>query len=98
MTVRVYLDLDRLHFLVAGQRHRARLAHVPTPGERLVLLCGLADTVVYTDAPTRAAETCWLCDLKYRRGLGLPIPPNHPGLQQAAPKPSPSPRRRSYTK
>lgn len=97
MTVRIYLDLDRLHLVVNGLRHRANLRRVPDPGDRVTMLCGLVEEVEYTHArETLPVRTCWTCDLRYRRKLGHAIPPTHPGLDSQA-APTPSPRRRPYT-
>jgi hypothetical protein len=95
MTVRIYLDLDKLHLVVNGLRHRAQLTHVPDPGERVTMLCGLVDVAAYTASPERPARTCWTCDLRYRRNLGFAIPQTHPGLSEpnwVSPR-----RKRAYT-
>ncbi|MFI5558521.1 hypothetical protein ACIA2T_04515 [Amycolatopsis japonica] len=93
MTIRIFLDLDKLHFVVSGLRHRARLARVPGAGDSVTMLCGLVDVVEYTTSAEQMVTTCWTCDLHYRRSLGFTIPPTHPGLK-AGPA---SPRRRPYT-
>ncbi|MFI5586345.1 hypothetical protein ACIA5G_14985 [Amycolatopsis sp. NPDC051758] len=79
MAVRIHLDLDKLHLVVDGRRHRAGLTHVPAPGEVVVMFCGLADSVTYTTVPEQLVQTCWPCDLQYRHNLGFAIPPTHPG-------------------
>jgi hypothetical protein len=38
MTVRIYLDLHKLHLVVRGLRHRARLARVPNAGDQVTRL------------------------------------------------------------
>lgn len=82
MAVRVFLDLDRLHLVANGERHRARLMRVPGPGELVVMLCGYADAVEYTHVPGEiAVRTCWPCDLAYRRQLGIRVLPGHPALE-----------------
>lgn len=81
MTVRIPLDLNTLHLVVDGRRHRSKLDHVPAPDETVVMLCGLADSVSYTTAHEPGVRTCWPCDLRYRRDCGLPVPPTHPGVQ-----------------
>lgn len=93
MTVRIYLDLDKLHLVVQGQRHRAALPRVPKPGEQVTMLCGLTDLVEYTTTPVGPVMTCWLCDLHYRRRLGFSVLPTHPGIELSRP---PS-RKRPYT-
>lgn len=92
MTIRIFLDLDKLHFVVSGLRHRARLARVPGAGDSVTMLCGLVDVVEYTTLAEQMVTTCWTCDLHYRRSLGFSIPPTHPGLQAGTPS-----RRRPYT-
>jgi hypothetical protein len=90
MTVQIFLDLDRLHLIVAGQWHRASLRQVPRSGERVAMLCGLVDEVEYgakQDSPV-APGTCWHCDLAYRQREGIAYLAVHPGLLTA-----PSPRR-----
>jgi hypothetical protein len=81
MTVRIYLDLDKLHLVVRGLRHRARLAHVPNAGDQVTMLCGLVDVVEYTTSAEKSTKTCWTCDLHYRHSLGFTIPPTHPALK-----------------
>ncbi|MCR6484023.1 hypothetical protein M8542_14460 [Amycolatopsis sp. OK19-0408] len=93
MTVRIYLDLDKLHLVVRGLRHRARLARVPKAGDQVTMLCGLVDVVEYTIEAEKPVKTCWTCDLHYRRGLGFTIPPTHPGFKAS----EPSSRKRRYT-
>ncbi|MEV6873954.1 zinc finger protein [Amycolatopsis sp. NPDC051128] len=93
MTVRIYLDLDKLHLVARGQRHRARLARVPNPGDQVTMLCGLVEVVEYTTEAEKAVATCWTCDVHYRRGLGFPIPPTHPGFSSGRR----TPRKRRYT-
>lgn len=94
MTVRIYLDLDKLHLVANGLRHRARLSRVPDPGNQVTTLCGRVEKVEYTSKPEGTpVKTCWRCDFLYRRGLGFAIPPTHPGFKTSA-QPS---RKRPYT-
>lgn len=93
MTIRIFLDLDKLHFVVSGLRHRARLARVPNPGDSMTMLCGLVDIVEYTTSTEQSVTTCWTCDLHYRRSLGFTIPSTHPGLKAGVA----SSRKRPYT-
>jgi hypothetical protein len=93
MTVRIFLDLDKLHLVVRGLRHRARLARVPNAGDQVTMLCGLVDVVEYTTDAEKAVATCWTCDLHYRRSLGFTIPPTHPGFKSGGR----SSRKRRYT-
>jgi hypothetical protein len=80
MPLNVLFDLDRLHLVARGERHRAALVRVPHPGETITMLCGYTDLVEYTDrsADFVGIRTCWPCDLAYRRRLGLQVPPVHP--------------------
>lgn len=57
------------------------------------MLCGLVEVVEYTTDAEKAVRTCWTCDLHYRRGLGLTIPPTHPGFTSSGR----SSRKRPYT-
>jgi hypothetical protein len=93
MTVQIFLDLDKLHLVVRGLRHRARLTRVPKAGEQVTVLCGLVDAVEYTTEAEKPVKTCWTCDLHYRRGLGFTIPPTHPGFTSGMR----SSRKRRYT-
>ncbi|WP_328615147.1 hypothetical protein OHS18_46800 [Amycolatopsis sp. NBC_00355] len=77
MTVRMHIDLDKVHLIVDGRRHRASLSSAPAPGEEIDMFCGLTDSVSFTTAPEQLVRTCWPCDLHYRRALGLAIPPTH---------------------
>ncbi|MEV6878878.1 hypothetical protein [Amycolatopsis sp. NPDC051128] len=87
MALTVRLDLDHLHLVAHGERHRARLSHVPRPGETITMLCGYADFVEYTDrsAGLVGVRTCWPCDLVYRRQVGVRVPADHPGLRRPTP-------------
>ncbi|WP_410618808.1 zinc finger protein [Amycolatopsis sp. cmx-8-4] len=84
MPLSVLLDLDRLHLVAHGERHRAALARVPRPGDAITMLCGYTDLVEYTGrtADFVGVRTCWPCDLAYRRQLGLCVPPDHPGARR----------------
>jgi hypothetical protein len=74
----VLLDLDHLHLVAHGERHRAALVRVPRPGEAVTMLCGYTDLVEYADRSSGfvGIRTCGPCDLAYRRRLGLHQPPN----------------------
>jgi hypothetical protein len=83
MSARIMIDLDRVHPVFGGRWHRvARLAGLPQPGERITTLCGEVEEAQYVDASeqTVIVETCWPCDLVYRRQHGVPVLPTHPGL------------------
>jgi hypothetical protein len=90
MTVRIFLDLDKLHLIANGQWHRASLRQVPQGGEQVTMLCGLVELVEYESTTARppAVPTCWHCDLAYRQREGIAYLATHPGLPNA-----PQPRR-----
>jgi hypothetical protein len=86
------IDLDRVHPVFEGRWHRVtRLQRLPQPGEPIATLCGRVEEAEYVDASQCAAvvETCWGCDLEYRRQQNIPVLPDHPGLN-----PTPRPRTR----
>jgi hypothetical protein len=84
MNVRIMIDLDRVHPVSGNRWHRAmRLRQLPQPGELITTLCGKTEEAEYAASTeqTLVVETCWLCDLVYRRQHGIPVLPDHPGLR-----------------
>lgn len=85
MTATVYLDLDQLHFVIGGVRHRpTRLQHVPQSGEAVRMLCGVIAEVEYGSRDPGAAPTtiCPDCDHDYRVRRGIPT--RFPPAQRAS--------------
>jgi hypothetical protein len=75
------IDLARVHPVFNGRWHRIRLLRLPQPGEQIVTLCGASETAEYVSTPSPGtAQTCWTCDIEYRRQEGIPVLPTHPGL------------------
>jgi hypothetical protein len=89
------IDLDRVHPVSDGHWHRvAHPQRLPQPGDRITMLCGRVEQAEYvsTAEQTVAIQTCWVCDLAYRRQQGIQVLPTHPGLT-ALGQSTPSPRR-----
>jgi hypothetical protein len=98
MNAWIMIDLDRIHPVSDGQWHRvARLPRLPQPGEQITMLCGQVEEAEYMNAGNQApAETCWRCDLAYRRQEGIAIRPDHPGLTGVVP-PTPRPHHKGHS-
>jgi hypothetical protein len=84
MSAQIMIDLDRVHPVFGGRWHRvAQLNRLPQPGERITMLCGRVEEAEYVSTAGQiTAQTCWSCDLAYRRQEGISVMPNHPGLVQ----------------
>jgi hypothetical protein len=88
MSARIMIDLDRVYPVFGGRWHRlARRQRVPQPGELITTLCGQVDEAEYVNAAeqTLTVQTCWPCDLAYRRLEGVMVLPTHPGLRDVLP-------------
>ncbi|MFD9961919.1 zinc finger protein [Amycolatopsis sp. NPDC058986] len=89
----IYVDTNAIHPVVDGRWHHTRLARVPEPGETVTMLCGVSAAAEFAQSQLRdshgAPQTCWDCDLIYRREHDLDVWPGHPAL---SPQPVPHPR------
>ncbi|GAA4528987.1 hypothetical protein GCM10023192_14740 [Amycolatopsis samaneae] len=89
----IYVDTEAIHPVANGEWHHTRLNHVPAPGERITMLCGLVATAEFAHVSQRdthgVPHTCWNCDYVYRREHDLDIWPGHPALST---RPAPRPR------
>jgi hypothetical protein len=87
MSALIMVDLDRVHPVFGGRWHRVRLLRLPQPGEEITTFCGRVEPVEYggTNEQTVTVQTCWTCDLIYRRHEGIKILPTHPGLSDVLP-------------
>ncbi|MFE0027194.1 hypothetical protein [Amycolatopsis sp. NPDC059021] len=56
MSALIYLDLAHIHPIVNGQWYRARLVHVPQPGEAVTMLCGVSAAAEYDESGRRDAR------------------------------------------
>jgi hypothetical protein len=75
------VDLERVHPVFGGRWHRVQLNKMPNPGELITTLCGQVEEVEYgPEDRVVIVQTCWYCDLAYRRQEGIPVRPDHPGL------------------
>ena len=76
------VNLAAVHPVSGGRWHRVdRLQRLPKPGELLTMMCGVTEEAEFVDKDEQATpQTCWLCDLVYRRQQGVPILPDHPAL------------------
>ncbi|MFE0025512.1 zinc finger protein [Amycolatopsis sp. NPDC059021] len=90
----IYVDTDAIHPVADGRWHHARLTRVPQPGETVTMLCGLTAAAEFEQSAQRDSrgvpQTCWDCDLVYRREHDLDVWPGHPALPR---RPVPHPRR-----
>jgi hypothetical protein len=85
MSAQIMIDLARLRPVSGGRWHRvARPQRLPQPGEPITMLCGQVEVAEYVSPPepTVAIQTCWGCDLAYRKQEGVPVLPTHPGLTE----------------
>lgn len=83
MTARIMIDLDRIHPVVEGRWHRVFpvLTRLPATGDPVSMLCGRVEAAEYVQpADGVIVQTCWSCDLAFRRQQGIPVLPSHPGL------------------
>jgi hypothetical protein len=89
MSAQIMVDLNRVHPVSGGRWHRVGcLTRLPQPGEPITMMCGQTEVAEYVSTAAQIpAETCWGCDLAYRRQQGIPIRPDHPGLVQPVPYP-----------
>lgn len=88
----IFVDLEAIHPVVDGVWHRGRFTHVPRPGEEIELLCGMTSEAGFKSLATRGVvQTCWSCDLVYRRDKRIPVTSDHPALTQQR-RPAPHPR------
>jgi hypothetical protein len=88
MSGRIVIDLDRVHPVSGGRWHRvAPLQRLSQSGERLAMLCGRVEEAEYVSTAGQiTVQTCWGCDLAYRRQEGILVLPDHPGLEVAQPR------------
>jgi hypothetical protein len=87
MNAQIMVDLDGVHPVCGGRWHRVLLHKMPDPGEPITMLCGRVEPVEYGAAndQTTTVQTCWACDLTYRRREGIPVRPDHPALSGEVP-------------
>jgi hypothetical protein len=89
VSAHIKVDLDRVHPVFDGRWHRVvHLTRLPQQGDPITMMCGRVEIAEYVgnDAQT-PAQTCWGCDLEYRRQQGIPVLPDHPALVQPVPCP-----------
>jgi hypothetical protein len=88
MSARIMIDLDRVYPVFGGRWHRAGAATArATTGRADHHPCGQVDEAEYVNAAeqTLTVQTCWPCDLAYRRLEGVMVLPTHPGLRDVLP-------------
>jgi hypothetical protein len=83
MSAQITIDLNRVHPVSGGRWHRVVfLTQLPQPGEPITMMCGQTEEAEYVSTAAQTpTETCWGCDLAYRRQQGIPVLPDHPGLR-----------------
>jgi hypothetical protein len=84
MSAVISIDLGSLQVVFDGRWHRAVVDHFPESGEQIVTFCGVTEVVEFAVGRAAYVNTCWGCDLAYRRKTGISYLPDHPGLQATA--------------
>ncbi len=93
------VSLNDVHPVIGGLWHRVYIERMPTPGEDITTYCGITEPVAFEGKNKQVTvQTCWDCDLVYRRHHGIPYQPDHPGLtpDEVVPPRQPRPRRQSH--